>query len=154
MIRPVRILPHAAAAVLLAACAAGTGGSSYVAPLQQPGDAEVLANAMAEFVAGRLPAAASTVAFAPTPAEQAGNAVTGAFASALRRRGFAVAEGGQPPPARAHRLRYLVTPMDNGNLVRLTIDDSTQGARFFARDPAGGLRSGGPYTVTQAENTP
>ncbi len=105
---------------------------------------------MAEFVATRLRATSSTVALDPTLAGQAGNALTPALASALQHRGFAVAEGGQGQSAGAHRLRYLVTPLDNGDLVRLTLDGTVEGARFFVRTTAGGLHSGGPYTVTQA----
>lgn len=153
MIRPARASLSVAVMVLLAACASKPGGS-YVGPLQQPGDAEALAGAMAEFVADRLPAASSTVTFDPTPRDQAGNTVTAALTFALRRRGFAVDEGGQPAPAGAHQLRYLVTPMDNGTLLRLTIDENTRGSRFFARDAAGQLRAGGPYTVTLAASAP
>ena len=40
--------------------------------------------------------------------------------------------------------------MDNGILLRLTIDENTRGSRFFVRDAAGQLRSGGPYTITLA----
>ena len=82
---------------------------------------------------------------------QYGNAFTAAFASALRRSGFAVAEDGQPEPAVAHHVRYLVTPLDNGDLARLTIDGSTEGSRFFARNTADGLQAGGPFTVTQTD---
>lgn len=135
---------------LLAGCSFGPS-SSYVAQLQQPADAKVLADSMAAFVATRLPAASSTLALDPTPSDQAGNSLIPALASALRRRGFAVAERGQPVTAGAHHLRYLVTPLDNGDLVRLTLDDATEGSRFFVRNSAGGLQSGGPFTVTQAE---
>lgn len=147
-------LPFAAAALLAACAGAAAPGGSYVAQLQQAADAEVLANGMAEFVAARLPAASTTLALDPTPSAQEGNAVTPALAAALRHRGFAIAESGQPAPAGAHQLRYLVTPLDAGLLVRLSLDQSTEGARFFARDSAGALRSGGPTTVTQAEATP
>ena len=139
-------------AALLTGCAFGPN-SSYVAQLQQPADAEILANGMTAFVAMRLPAASSTVALDPTPSDQAGNALTPALAAALRDHGFAVAENGQPVAASAHRLRYLVTPLDNGDLVRLTLDDATEGSRFFVRNSAGGLQSGGPFMVTQAEAT-
>lgn len=142
-----RALPCLAA--LLTGCAFGPN-NSYVAPLQQPADANVLANGMAAFVAMQLPAASSTVALDPTPSEQARNSLTPALASALRRRGFAVAEDGQTVPSGAHRLRYLVTPLDNGDLVRLTLDGATEGSRFFVRNSAGGLQSGGPFMVTQA----
>jgi hypothetical protein len=52
-----------------------------------------------------------------------------------------------------HHPRYLVTALDNGDLVRLTLDDATEGSRFFVRNTAGGLQAGGPLTVTQAEAT-
>jgi type IV secretion system protein TrbH len=137
-------------AALMTGCAVGPD-SSYVTPLQQPADAETLANDMAAFVAMRLPAASSTVALDPTPSGQAGNAVTPALVAALRHLGFGVAEEARTAPAGAHRLRYLVTALDNGDLVRLTLDDSAEGSRFFVRNTAGGLQSGGPFMVTQAE---
>ena len=84
MIRPAPAVLSAAAVVLLAACATAPGGS-YVGPLQQPADAEVLADAVAEFVSTRLPAAASTVALGPTPRDQAGNPVTAALAAVTSR---------------------------------------------------------------------
>jgi hypothetical protein len=135
---------------LLTGCALGPD-SSYVAQLQQPADADILAGGIVAFVAMRLPAASSTVVLDPTPTGQAGNAVSPTLAAALRRRGFAVAEDGQAVPAGAHHLRYLVTSLDNGDLVRLTLDDATEGARFFVRNTAGGLQPGGPFTVTQVE---
>ena len=138
---------------LLAALAACTVGpnTSYVAQLQQPADVDALANGTAEFVSMRLPAASSTVVLDPTPSGQSGNAFTTAFASALLRSGFAVAEDGQPGPAGAHHVRYLVTPLDNGDLVRLTIDGRTEGSRFFVRNTVGGLQAGGPFNMTQTE---
>ena len=145
-----RILPFLAVAAL-SACAVGPN-TSYVAPLRQPADAQVLADGMAEFVAMRLPAASSTVILDPTPSDQAGTALTPAFAAALRRRGFAVAEHGDSPLQSAHHVRYLVTPLDNGDLVRLTLDGNTQGARFFVHNASGELQAGGPFTVLQAES--
>lgn len=148
MIRPLR---HALVClVALQTSCALSPDRSYVADLQQPADAEVLADGMTDFVAARLPATSSTIALDPTLAGQAGNALTPALASALRHRGFAVAEGRQGQPAGAHRLRYIVTQLDNGDLVRLTLDGTVEGARFFVRNTEGGLHSGGPYTVTQA----
>jgi type IV secretion system protein TrbH len=137
-------------ATLATGCALSPN-NSYVAPLQQPADAEILATGLAEFVALRLPAASSTVALDPTPPDQPDSALTPALAAGLRRHGFAVADGGQQVAGSVHHLRYLVTPLDNGDLVRLTLDDAIEGPRFFARNTAGGLQPGGPYTVTQAE---
>ena len=64
-----------------------------------------------------LPAASSTVVLDPTPSDQAGNALTPAFVAALRDRGFAVADDGQAGTPGTHHIRYLVTPLDNGDLV-------------------------------------
>lgn len=149
MIRPWLPTLPTLAVVSLAACTVGPN-TSYVAPLQHSADAQVLADGMAEFVVMRLPTASSTVILDPTQSDQTDNAITGAFASALRRRGFAVAEDGRPVAPGAHRIRYLVTPLDNGDLARLTIDNSTEGSRFFVRNTAGGLQAGGPFAVTQA----
>lgn len=42
--------------------------------------------------------------------------------------------------------------MDGGDLVRLTIDGGAiQGNRFFARNRAGHLQAGGPFTVLGVE---
>jgi len=105
----------------VAACALGSG-SSYVDRVVTPADAKVLAGAMAEFVAGRLPAGSSAVILDPTPSEQAANALTPAFVAALRDRGFAVADASQVGAPHTHRIRYLVTRLDNGNLLRVTIE--------------------------------
>ena len=143
-------------AALLAGCALEPG-SSYVAQLQQPADAEILADGIAGFVAIRLPAASSTVELDPTPSDQAGNSLTPALAAAsLRHRGFAVAEDRQARASRSvhHHLRYLVTSLDNGDLVRLTLDDGAEGSRFFVRNTTGGLQPGGPFMVTQTEAAP
>jgi hypothetical protein len=136
-------------AVLLSACAIGPN-TSYVAPLQQSADAQVLADGMAEFVAVRFPEGTSTVILDPTPSDQVGNVLTISFTAALRSRGFAVADA-PTMTAGTHHIQYLVTPLDNGDLVRITIDDNAEGSRFFARNTAGGLQAGGPFTVTQAE---
>jgi hypothetical protein len=109
----------------------------------------VLAAGMVVFVAAQLPAASSTVVPNPTPADQAGNALTPAFVAAPRDRGFAVADEGQPGMAGTHHIRDLVTPLDNADLVRVSIDDAVQASRFFACNTAGGLQAGSPFMVRQ-----
>jgi hypothetical protein len=136
------------ASASLISCAIGPD-SSYVGELSAPGDAQILAASMAEFVSTQFPAGSSTIALDPTPADQAGNALTPAFAAALRRRGFAIADNGQAATPARHRLRYWVTPLDNGDLVRLSIDDRTEASRFFVRNSRGGLQAGGPFMVRQ-----
>jgi hypothetical protein len=141
-----RSTPLLGLAVALAAC---TIGGSYVGGVSGPADAQVLAYGMAEFVAQELPAASTTLALDPTPASQADNTVTPAFAAALRSQGFAIAGENEAGVRGGHRLRYWVTPLDGGELVRIAIDDRTQGSRFFVRNTAGGLQAGGPFLVRQ-----
>ena len=77
-------------------------------------------------------------------------ALTPVLAEALRKQGFAVAEG--LAPAGSHTLRYWITPLDgSGELVRLLIDGRKEAARFFVRDTGGMLQTGGPFTVMQVE---
>lgn len=144
-----RLVLPALAAVALSACALDPN-SSYVTEVRHPSDPFVVSHVVAEFVAFRLPPS-STVVLDPTPEDQAGNTVTPALTRELQGHGFAVVEGNRPAPPGAHRLRYLVTQLDGGDLVRLTLDGTTEGARFLVRNTAGGLQSGGPYTMTKAE---
>jgi hypothetical protein len=39
--------------------------------------------------------------------------------------------------------------LDNGDLVRVWIDDRAQASRLFVRNTAGGLQAGGPFMVRQ-----
>lgn len=138
-----------AAPTFLAACALNPDGS-YVSRISTSGNAQVLAASMAEFVAARLPAASTTVMLAATPSGQAGNLVTPALVADLRERGFAIAGGGQGGSADVHRIRYLVTPLGDGDLVRVSIDGGAQASRFFVRSSTGELQAGGPQTVLDA----
>ena len=154
MTRHRRLLAPLLTASGLAACAVVGPNTSYVASLPAPTDAQVLAGSIGGFLATQLPAASTTIAFSPTPQDQAGNPLTPVLANTLRQKGFAVAEG-SAPPAGAHTLRYWVTPLDgSGELVRLTIDGRKDASRLFVRTAAGGLQSGGPFTVIQREASP
>lgn len=66
-----------------------------------------------------------------------------------RQKIFAIADGKQADKAGIPHLRYLVTPLEDGLLVRLSIGDRTQATRFFARNSAGSLQAGGPFMVRQ-----
>ena len=144
-------LPPFAAVLVVAACAMDPT-SSYVGMVEHPGDVAVLSDGMASFVASHIPVA-SAVALDPTPADQSSNAVTPALATLLRNRGFTVADSAAPA-AGVHRVRYLVTQLDGGDLVRVMIDANVGGARFFTRNTAGELQPGGPLTMIQAEAAP
>jgi type IV secretion system protein TrbH len=133
----------------VAACTLGPG-SSYVDRIETPADAKVLAGDMADFVAGQLAAGSGAVILDPTPSDQDGNALTPALVAALRDRGFAVADARQVGAPGTHRITYLVTRLDRGDLVRLTIDGGVaEASRFFVRNTAGDLQAGGPFTVRQ-----
>jgi hypothetical protein len=147
------LAPVLLAMSVLAACTLDPG-SSYVGRLETPADAQILAAGMVDFVVAQLPAASSTVMLDPTPVDQVGNALTPAFAAALRDRGFAVADTTQVDAPSMHHIRYLVTPLDNGELVRVSIDGGAEASRFFVRNTAGDLQAGGPFTIRQpAEQT-
>lgn len=149
MTNPLRLGLSLLVACSLAACAAGPG-NSYVGPVDTQADAQMLASDMADFVAGQLPAASSTVVLDPTPSGQASNDLTPAFVAALRDRGFAVADSRQGDASGAHHVRYLVTRLGNGDLVRVTIDGgAAEASRFFVRNAVGNLQAGGPFTVRQ-----
>lgn len=137
----------------LAGCA-GVVDASYVGPLAAPADAAVLASGITEFMAARLSPATTTLALDPLASDQTSNALTPALTASLRKRGFATVEAGGAAPPGARHVRYWITPMGTGNLVRLTIDGGAiEGSRFFIRNSKGGLQAGGPFTVKTVEVT-
>jgi type IV secretion system protein TrbH len=142
------LLTALAAVLALGGCAAVQPGASYVAEVT-PADAAVLASDMADLIGRRLPAASSTLAPEPPPASQAGNALTPALRAALAEAGFALAESRTQTIPGAHSLRYLVTPLDGGLLVRLEIDRSAA-SRWYERSGAGTLQPGSPFTVQES----
>jgi hypothetical protein len=110
----------------------------------------IIAGGIGTFLRTQLPVASTTLVLDPTPTAQARNALTPVLADDLRQQGFAVAEDAKPAGSRT--LRYWVTPLDgSGELVRLLIDGHERAARFFVRNAAGALQSGGPFTVMQME---
>jgi len=156
--RILRLALPALAACGLSACTEVGPRTSYVEPLPHTGDAQVLAGSISTFLAAQIPAAASTLALDPTPTDQASNALTPVLAASLRQQGFAItteasaAAPGTPATQGGHTLRYWITPMDSsGELVRLLLDGNKEASRFFVRNTAGTLQSGGPYTVMVQE---
>ena len=132
--------------LLLGGCAGVGPRSSYVEAVT-PADAPVLAADIAGFVAERLPAAATTMALDAPAGEMASDSLTPVLRGELRRIGFGVADAGQNAPG-AHPLRYLVTPLDAGLLVRLQVDRTTA-SRLWLRNSAGALQAGSPFTVRE-----
>jgi hypothetical protein len=99
----------------------------------------------------QLPPATTTLVLQPPPPSQADNALTPALRGALSHAGFGVFEPSKdtPPLAGAHPIRYQVTPLEGGVLVRLHYD-RTEAARWFARNRRGQLQAAGPFTVSAA----
>jgi hypothetical protein len=139
----------ALAAVLASGgCAVAPPGASYVAGVT-PADAALLASDIADLIGRRLPAASSTLTPELPPESQAGNALTPALRARLAGAGFAIADPRTQKVPGAHSLRYLVTPLDGGMLVRLEVDRSAA-SRWYVRSSAGTLQPGSPFTVREA----
>lgn len=117
---------------------------SYVDGVQAS-DAPYLARSITEFVSQELPPAATTLAIQPPQESQSGNALTPALHQQLASAGFGIASPDQHVPG-AHTLRYLVSPLSGGLLVRLNFD-MTQANRWYVRNSAGQLQPGSPFTV-------
>lgn len=137
-------------ALVVAAALAGCSTSptaSYVSEVSA-NDAKVLAGSIAEFLGQNLPPAGTVLALQPTQGSLVDNPMTPALSRALRSSGFGVTELAKdaPVPAGAHSVRYLVTPMYNGVLIRVRYD-RTNVSRWFARNTSGNLQPASPYSV-------
>jgi len=119
--------------------------ASYVSVVDAT-DVPNVVPAIAGYVSQKLPAASSTVLL-ETPAGR-WDPVKPALTTDLSSRGFAIANAAHP--GNAHRISYLVSPLDGGVLIRISIDGADQASEFLARDTAGKLEAGGPYTVREA----
>jgi hypothetical protein len=121
--------------------------ASYVSEVSAT-DANVLASSIAEYLGQHLPPAGTVLALQPPQDSQANNPLTPALSRALRSSGFGVAELSKEAqaPAGSHPVRYLVTPMYNGFLIRVRYD-RTNVSRWFARNTSGNLQPASPYSV-------
>jgi hypothetical protein len=150
MSHTIRVLTLALAGGGLSACAVGAPQTSYVEPLATPSDAGVLAGGISYFMLSKFPPDSTSISLDPPMSGQENNELTPVLAATLQNRGFQVNTTGAAAPG-AHRLRYWVTPLDGiGELVRLTIDGNVLCSRFYVRNTAGSLQSGGPFTVAGA----
>jgi hypothetical protein len=133
----------------LSACAMVGPQTSYVEPLESPRDPAVVAGGISYFMLSRFPPGSTTISLDPPVSGQENNALTPVLAATLQGRGYRVSTLAPPAPG-SHTLRYWVTPLDSsGELVRLMIDGTIACSRFYIRNTAGGLQSGGPFTVAR-----
>ncbi len=116
--------------VMLTACAPVTPSTSYVSTLTAH-DARFLAASTASWLMQQYPPASSTLVLAPPVNTQANNAFTGYLAQDLQQAGFALVTPTQATPS-AHHVRYVVTPLNEGTLVRLQLD-TQQASAFYPR---------------------
>jgi hypothetical protein len=144
-----RVLALVALGLGLSGCAMVGPQTSYVEPLATPTDSGVLAGGIGYFMVSRFPPGSTTISLDPPLQGQENNELTPVLAATLQGRGFQVTSAGPAAPG-AHTLRYWVTPLDSsGELVRLLIDGNVACSRFYVRNTAGGLQSGGPFTVAR-----
>ncbi len=138
------------AVLLLAGCATSRPPGSYVSGVFES-DAALLASAMVEYLGEQLPPASTTFLLQPPARDPLGNALTPALGSALRQAGFAVQEAapGSPAGSGVYALRYLISPLDAGVLVRLQYQQ-TEASRWYVRNSRGELQAASPFTVRVA----
>jgi len=122
---------------LVGACADGMASS--VGTISDR-DAHTLGPAVADFVAlGLQPAAGPIQVDWP----QGDVTLAPAVQKALQDRGYTVAAGAP------HRLQYQAGTLDDGVLLRLSLDGG-DAARFYRRSPMDGLQASGPLSIRTA----
>jgi hypothetical protein len=112
---------------------------NYVAPEINPDEAGRIAKDMAKFLAMQLPPAKTTLEI-----DSSGTSFHDILSTELVWRGFGVVEN---PEDGAVKLRYFVTPLDTGIVVRMKYDQHVAG-RFYQR---GTPLMGGAYVVRGAD---
>lgn len=144
-----RLLALILAGCGLSACTTVGPRTSYVEPMPAPSDSGVVAGGISYFMLSRFPPNSTSISLDPPLPGQKDNELTPVLAATLQSRGFQVSTTGAALPG-AHTLRYWVTPLDGiGELVRLMIDGNIACSRFYVRNTAGSLQSGGPFTVSR-----
>ncbi len=142
-----RVLSTLACALALSGCA-GLHSKPVQDAVGGP-DALSVGAAVADYIAGVLPPAASTIRLeAPAAQLEASAQVDAAVAAALRDRGYAVAEGGDGLVG--HALGIAASPFEDGVIVQLVLDGEPA-ARLLRRDAAGALSAWSPVTVQRRQ---
>lgn len=140
-----------AAAIALSGCAAFPQFKqaekhallSYVAPEVTMMEAEAVALDMARFLALQLPAARTTIELDP-----AHSMFHELLVDELLAKGFGVIESGAETDSDPVHVRYFVTVLDNGIVVRMRYQGKMAG-RYFSRGDSG-LSFASAYAVREA----
>jgi hypothetical protein len=135
-----------ALSLLLSACATTRPGMSYVTPglSLSKSDAATLANDTVQYLSGAFPPAKNTLVL-DTP--KGDDALTPLLMAQLRSAGFGVIEAERGIGV---RIRYLVSPLDKGVVLRLQYL-TVEAARFYPRGAGGNLLLTAPFTVKEAK---
>lgn len=131
--------------LLLTGCTTTRLQNSYVSPLSV-NEATSISRATTDFLSSQWPPASSTILLVPPEKGQGNNVLTPVLTQMLIKTGFAFGNSNQRVSG-AHRLQYWVTPLGQGILLRLTLDNTMQASCFYERDPIGNLQAGSPFTV-------
>jgi len=136
------------AALVVGLCfSLGVGPGQAQAGPAEDADHTRLAALVAQGLIACLPAAATVLRLDPSPDPESRKLFADPFTLALRRAGFALAWDAKVSPD-AHGLAYAVTPLWDGYVVRLTLDQTTM-TRAYLHDRDGVLRAAGPLTVKE-----
>jgi hypothetical protein len=127
--KAIRVLPVIA---LLGACSAWPQGS-YVSV--SDGDAHVLAPDIANYVSRTLPSGS----YVSLEGAGKNDPIAQRLTLDLRSDGVEEAPGG-------HKVQYIAAPMQDGVFLRVTIDGTQGGSRFYTRE-GGNLDPAGPMMV-------
>lgn len=123
----------------LAGCSGWPHGSYVV--LNSDQDAPPLATTAAEVMARTAEPGQSVQLI---PSQNSDDVLMMALQRDLLRTGLTIAPNGA-----AHHLQVVTTPLDDGQMLRVVIDDKTGGGQFFARTQSGRLIPGGPWMEYQ-----
>lgn len=139
----------------LAGCTTVRPTMSYVAPEVTASDAAKLAADAAHWLATPLPPANTTIVLdPPASTAQQGDVMTPAMVEQLRATGYGVVQvprqqAKAAPPPEGVPVRYLVSPLSTGVLMRLQYQ-GIEAARFYPRSTDGSLVEATPFTVREA----
>lgn len=135
----------------VAGCTPLRPGLSFASPAATAHDASALARDAAQHLTTIYPPAQTTFIVYPTASPRQ-DAATAAFIDAMRSTGVGVAEAprrADEPTPYGVPVRYQVTPLDGGILMRLQYQGAAA-ARFYRRGPDGALMATAPFTVREA----
>ncbi len=140
----------AAALLSLTGCQTARPNASQVTVNLPSAESAQLSGDAANFLAQQLPAARTTLVLATGITGTIANTVSPAMIAALRSKGYGIAfsDPAPTPGTNAVRLRFLVSRMDNGVLLRLRYG-SSDASRFYLRTTGQGLVAVSPFSVRE-----